>query len=393
MRSLYISHWLEGQWNIKLSPSMQLRVSKQVGYHVLFWGIYFAFNVLRWGSYFNDYSYSFKSNLIGFPIHIFLAYLNAYYLLPKFIPKGQYLRYFGALTLALSAMFLVKVYLNYYLVSPVVWPESYKAEEIFGANHIITVMLGELYVIGLTTSIKLTMDWLYHQRRTKALETKNLETELDLLKSQIQPHFFFNTLNNLYALTLDKSDKAPETVLKLSELMSYILYQASNTRKVSLSKEIVQMQHYLDLEQLRFGKRLNLSFEIQGNIERVEIAPLILLPFIENTFKHGVHNQITTIDIQMNLQVGDQWLDFTIINPKPPLPAYLPQGLTLEKPVGGVGLKNAKRRLELIYKDKFQLNIYNEEDRYKVHLRIPSSPDAILQNTAEQTAPLGHPSL
>ena len=261
--------WLLGYWKLQLSENMQWQISKSVGYHLIFWGVYFAFNVLRWGSYFNDYEYSLQSNLIGFPIHIFLAYLNAYYLLPKFVPKAKYLQYFSALIVALTAMFFVKVYLNYYLVSPVVWPESYKSEEIFGVNHIITVMLGELYVLGVTTSIKLTMDWLRQQKLAKALETQSLETELDFLKSQIQPHFFFNTLNNLYALTLEKSDKAPDIVLKLSELMSYILYQTSETRRVPLSKEIIQMQHYLDLEQLRFGKRLKLRFEISGPISFV----------------------------------------------------------------------------------------------------------------------------
>ncbi len=362
-----------GKWHFVIAKEKSVAVPKSIVYHITFWLLYFTFNVLRWGSYFSDYAYSLHSNLIGFPIHIFLAYFHAYYLLPKFISTGKYLRYFVLFSVALVAMFFVKAYANYYLVSPVVWPESYREEQILGFNYIVAVILGELYVVGLTTSIKLTIDWLRYQKKTKQLIKKNLETELDLLKSQIQPHFFFNTLNNLYALTLEKSDKAPEIVLKLSELMSYILYQASNTRHVSLLKEVVQMQNYLDLEKLRFGKRLRLNFEMQGEVEEAEIAPLILLPFIENVFKHGVRNQLEELCIEMFLKVEGHELTFVVSNPKPPQ-VTLSDNLSPLNLVGGVGIKNAKRRLDLLYNGKFELNIQEDKNRYTVELKIPTKP-------------------
>lgn len=360
-------------WQFKTASGTIISIPKNFRYHIAFWLCYFTFNVLRWGSYFNDYSYSLRSNLIGFPIHITLAYFHAYYLLPKFISTGKYFKYFSLFLGALVLMFFVKAYANLLLASPVVWPESYREEEILGINYMITVILGELYVIGLTTSIKLTIDWLRYQKRTKQLLRKNLETELDLLKSQIQPHFFFNTLNNLYALTLEKSDKAPETVLKLSELMSYILYQASNTRHVSLLKEVVQMQNYLDLEKLRFGKRLRLHFELQGDMEGAEIAPLILLPFIENVFKHGVRNQLEELSIEMLLQVEGNWLVFRVSNPKPPQ-VTLSENLLSQNSAGGLGIKNAKRRLDLLYNGNFELNIGEDKNRYTVELKIPTKP-------------------
>ncbi|MGB0525407.1 MAG: sensor histidine kinase [Flammeovirgaceae bacterium] len=309
--------------------------------------------------------------MIGFPIHIILAYFHIYYLLPKFILRKRYVEYGILLLLSLVVLMVIKTELNNYFLH-VVWPEAhYEPEDIYNLNYAIIVMLGELYVVGVTTSIKLTVDWVSYQRRTSDLEKRNLETELDFLKSQIQPHFFFNTLNNLYALTLEKSDLAPEIVLKLSELMNYILYKANQTRRVSLMEEVQYIQSYLDLEMLRFGKRLQLDFSIEGSLDGKVVAPLIMLPFIENTFKHGVGNQLEKIDIHIEIKALDDYLIFQIDNPK--APKAMGQHFKLPEQGGGIGLKNVKRRLELLYHDDYTLEVGEEGDRYKVMLKIPSS--------------------
>lgn len=349
----------------------QRRIPKSLIYHIAFWVAYFSFNTFRWGSYFNDYFYSLKSNMIGFPIHIMLAYFHIYILLPKFILKKRYVEYGIILLFTLVFMMILKTEVNNFFLH-VVWPEAhYKPEDIYNINYAIVVMLGELYVIGLTTSIKLTMDWVRYQRRTSDLEKRNLETELDFLKSQIQPHFFFNTLNNLYSLTLEKSDMAPEIVLKLSELMNYILYKANQTRRVSLLEEIKYIQSYLDLEMLRFGKRLRLNFSIEGSLEGKVVAPLIMLPFIENTFKHGVGNQLEKIDIQIEIKALEDYVIFQIENPKAPKP--IAEQFKLPERGSGIGLKNVKRRLELLYQDDYHLEAGEVGDHYKVVLKIPSS--------------------
>lgn len=219
-----------------------------------------------------------------------------------------------------------------------------------------------LYLTGLTTAIKLSKDWIQDQQRMKEREKQYLETELNFLKSQIQPHFFFNTLNNLYSLTLKKSDQAPEVVLKLSDLMSYMLYE-SNAPKVSLTDEITFLRNYLDLQKLRFGQRLTISFVTEGQIKEVSVPPLILILFIENSFKHGVKNLINNIKIELLLKVEQTNLFFQVKNPISE--NYLNTGNA------GIGIRNVRRRLDLLYGNNYQLDILKEDREYIVSLKIP----------------------
>jgi LytS/YehU family sensor histidine kinase len=142
-----------------------------------------------------------------------------------------------------------------------------------------------------------------------------LKNELEFLKSQIQPHFFFNTLNNLYSLTLKKSDLAPEVVVKLSDLMSYMLYE-SDSLETTLRKEVEHIKNYLDLEGLRFGKRLHLNFDIIGEVDKKKIPPLLLLPFIENAFKHGTSHETGEIHLKIELNILHDKLVFGVTNPR-----------------------------------------------------------------------------
>ena len=352
-------------------PGMAKRLSplkKPYVYHTIFWMVYFALNTLRWGSYFDDYVYSIKSNLVEFPIHIALVYLNLYYLLPKFIPKS-FLRYFLLLILATLTFSLLRIVITYELVTTNVWMESgYQDMPLFDPNYILAVFIGEMYVVGLTTSIKITMDYVKNQKKTRSLEKQHLETELAMLKSQLQPHFFFNTLNNLYSLTLDKSDQAPETVLKLSELMSYVIYQANQPR-VPLSSEIKHIQNYLDLGRLRYGSRLDVDVALSGEINAPKIPPLILLPFIENAFKHGAEDETGHIPIQIGLAVHDQYLTFNIKNRK--VAHTRKNNGIFRKENSGIGLKNTQRRLGLIYRDNYTLQIKNDQEHYAVTLKLP----------------------
>ncbi|MFD1257710.1 sensor histidine kinase [Mucilaginibacter terrae] len=174
--------------------------------------------------------------------------------------------------------------------------------------------------------------------------------------------FFFNTLNNLYSLTLQKSDKAPDIVLKLSELMSYMLYQ-SNTPTVLLEDEINYLQNYVELEKLRFGKRLSVEFLIEGEIGDIKIPPLILILFVENSFKHGVKNFIDKIKISICIKISDNYLWFEVDN------SVMPNDEN--KSIGGIGIKNAKRRLSLLFADRYELETSQQNGRYAVNLKFP----------------------
>lgn len=339
--------------------------------HTLLWLIYFCFNWIRWGAYFDDYLYSFQSNLVEFPLHIVLVYFNIYYLMPRLIPKRIW-SYGILLIISTLVISLIRISITYWLVTIDIYKESNLVHtSLFNFNYISAVFIGEIYVVAIGTAIKMTVDWIRFKNKTAELQKVNLETELAFLKSQIQPHFFFNTLNNLYSLTLDKSNKAPYTVLKLSELMSYVIYDAKQKR-VPLVNEIKHLQNYLDLESLRFGPRLRVDFEISGDISGKVIPPVLLLPFVENSFKHGTRANTKDIVIKIDLHVEDHLLTFCTINDRLDGPSF---DNGLKNYQGGVGLTNTKRRLKLLFDSNFTLDLIEEEIKYKTVLKIPLDED------------------
>ena len=331
-------------------------------YHIIFWLSYFTFNVIRWGSYFEDYWYSLKSNLVEFPLHILIVYFHIYVLIPKFVLKKKYKRYIFLFFASLAVLYLVRTGLNYLLVSKDIWPEAESTQQAFTFNHIVAVTIGELYVIALATALKLAFDWIYEMDRVKKIQELQLTTELNFLKSQIQPHFFFNTLNNLYALTLEKSDAAPSVILKLSDMMQYVLYDVKES-KVRLFTAINYINNFIDLERLRFGESVKSNIDITGEISAISVPPLLFLPFIENCFKHGIKkNNDVKIEIEFK-NIDNKFLEFRVQN------TFVDNLINEER--SGIGNKNVRRRLELLYNTNFTLTTTMVNNTYKVYLKIP----------------------
>lgn len=335
-------------------------------HHVLFWSVYFLLNILRWGNYFDDYLYSLKTNIIGFPVHMILVYLNIVVLMPRFVYKRKYFQYIIFLIASLLLMVFMKFNLTYYIVSENIWPEGPSVIHNFTFSYAIDMMIGELYVITFVTAIKITMDWLEEQKRVAALEKMQSDTELLFLRSQISPHFFFNTLNNIYSLSIEKSEKTPRIILKLSELMRYLLYE-TKTKRQSLEKEIICIQNYLDLELIRYGELLKINMNISGNILDKKIAPILLLSFVENAFKHGANKNIGNVTIDIDFKIVKNFLYFTISNPIPKITKHK----LLINHSGGIGLNNVKKRLALGYDfDEYDLKIENDHKLFTVKLKI-----------------------
>ncbi|MCB4808951.1 sensor histidine kinase [Tamlana sp. 62-3] len=352
---------------MKFNSSQNYKLS--ILHHIIFWSIYFLFNVFKWGSYFGDYAYSLKTNLFGFPIHMALCYFNIYFLMPHFVFKKRYVSYIIVILTAIFVMVIIKFNLTYYLVSTNVWPEGPEPTTKLTLNYTIDMMIGELYVVTFATAIKVTLDFLNEHRRVANLEKAQLETELLFLKTQISPHFFFNTLNNIYSLAVENSKKTPKIILKLSELMRYLLYDTKGKRQ-SLQKEILCIQNYIDLERIRHNDQLEVDMSISGDIENKKIAPIILLTFIENAFKHGAKKNIGNVKINIDLTIKKDFLYFTISNPMPLK--------TLHKErfnrSSGIGLENVKKRLALGYnKNDYKLIINNKNDLFVVNLKIKVS--------------------
>ncbi|WP_231632459.1 sensor histidine kinase [Mangrovimonas sp. TPBH4] len=331
-------------------------------YHILFWLLYFSFNVVRWGSYFNDYWYSLKSNLVEFPIHIIVVYINVYYLIPKFILRRKYKTYIAWLFGILILVYLVRTGLNYLLVTKEIWPEAEEAGKFLETNHLIAVILGELYVLAFVTAIQLLIDWPIELRRNEDLAKLQLSTELKFLRTQIQPHFFFNTLNNLYSLTLQKSDDAPRLVIKLSDIMQYVLYEV-NSSKANLLEEINHINNYIDIEHIRFKDRIDSELDITGDIEDVQVPPLLFLSFIENCFKHGLKGN-DNIKINMSFEIlNKHYLEFKLSN------TFNPE--VVQENNHGIGIANTKRRLNLLFSNDYVLETDILDDTYNIYLKIP----------------------
>ncbi|MFD0796361.1 sensor histidine kinase [Maribacter chungangensis] len=335
-------------------------------HHIIFWGVYFLFNTLRWSGIHDDFLYSLKTNLIGFPIHIILAYFNVYFLMPRFVFTQKYLLYTGYFIASLITMLLVKYNLTYYLAGTDVWPEGPVETTSLTLGYAVQTMIGEVYVVSFFTAIKLTIDWLRESSRINDLERRQLQTELRFLRSQVSPHFFFNTLNNIYSLTLEKSDKAPEVIIKLSELMRYLLY-ATKKRKQNLTSEIECIQNYIDLERIRFDDSLQIDMNISGELNKCKIAPMLLIPLVENCFKHGASKNIGKMHIDMHLEVSNGFMTFKIANTIP----NATKSRDLPTRAGGIGLSNVKKRLELGYRpNDYDLTIFEEDNMFNVLLKL-----------------------
>ncbi len=330
--------------------------------HFWFWGLYFLLNFLRWGAYFNDYEYSFKSNIIEFALHIPLVYFNLFVLVPRYVLKSKYFKYTIALLLSLMSIYLLKTGLTYYIISENIWPEANREYKPFEINHIVAVCIGELYVLAMASSVYLTLTWLKERDRNRALRENQFKIKLKYLKNQIQPHFFFNTLNNLYALSLESSDKIPDVIIKLSKVMEYVLYDVQGTKFVPLIKEIDYLQNYIEIEKLRF-ENVEVTINIESNIDEVKVPPLLFISLLENAFKHGGLNN-DNLKIKINCKIiGDSILHFEILNN-----FVLSQNFKTKK---GIGLINTKKRLKLIFKNNYTLEQKVKFNYYIIRLQIP----------------------
>jgi len=207
--------------------------------------------------------------------------------------------------------------------------------------------------------IKFALDWFSNIRIQRSLETEKKDMELQFLKSQLNPHFLFNSLNNIYSLAYQKSDKTADAILKLSEIMRYMIYE-SNDSWVALSKEIEYVKSYIELQKLRFKDGAAVVMTLNGEIDNQQILPLILISFVENAFKHGVANDPSD-PIRINIIANQKILHFSITNKK---------NNANKDAMGGVGLNNVERRLQLLYPERYKLNIVNSATHYTSELML-----------------------
>lgn len=288
--------------------------------------------------------------------NVVIFYLNLYVLIPLTLDKRRFFLWMmGCLGIVLVFLALKYGFTFYvYKMSGLKLVSSQK-EMVFSepAKQLLSTFITNGFFVFLSTVYKFTVDWFFNEREKTELEKQKLTAELAFLKSQINPHFLFNSLNNIYSLAYQKSDAAPNAILKLSEIMRYMLYE-SNDSKVSLEKEIGYLKSFIELQKLRFKGDAQVVLEIEGQVAQQQIVPLLLISFVENAFKHGLATD-KNHPIHINISVFEDNLMFTIKNRK---------NLQNKDQTGGIGMINVVRRLDLTYPRKYKLNVENREEDY-----------------------------
>ncbi|MDE5419424.1 histidine kinase [Labilibaculum sp. DW002] len=330
--------------------------------HLSYWILFVLFFAYAWGTYDANYLKTIKVELINLPVKIFLVYTVIYYLYPRLLFKRKVWLFLCAFVLIVSFTAILQRIIDNLVIVEYFFPNWEKAPT-FSFSQIVrsAVNLGSVLMLPMTVK---TMEYLAKiQQHEQILQREKLEAELIFLKNQVQPHFLFNTLNSLYSLILKKSDQSLDVILKLSDLLRYMLYETTSTR-VDLTKEIDCIKSYLDLEKIRYGNRIDLSLNIWGDISTNRIAPMIILPFIENAFKHSTKGFDGQAWITIEIGLKNKNLVLKIENSVPD------SSSDQDSIVGGIGLQTVKRRLSLIYPESHDLKIESTEESYNVHLNL-----------------------
>lgn len=331
--------------------------------HFLFWiVVYFFFTYfLGYGSTNVEYVNKFSAYLL--PITMVISYLFLFYLIPQYLlnNKQRLFALYSIYTFIISFFFI-----NLTILYASVFLSHLKSDSIPALTKTLPfIILGIYFIVIIAIAISLVLYNVKSIVKNEDLKTKFLQTQLQLkeqelkfLKMQIHPHFLFNSLNTIYGYALKKNDKAPEMILKLSNLLDYILYQIEKP-KVSLQDEINHLQDYISLEKMRFHEKLQVDFMDYSNHSEIQIAPMLLIPFVENSFKHGTMIN-GVLSVKITISVSSNELRFIVKNSA---------NNKMQSPEG-IGLKNIQKRLVALYPNTHLLKIVQKKDSFKINLSI-----------------------
>jgi len=322
---------------------------RSISFHLLFWTIYSITNAYLWQTFDKTYNEITAYGLTRLPIKIIAVYIN-FYLLIRFFFQKKYFSFFCFFLSNLILAGLIQTYIS--------------SLGNFNYQKLTQYSLPVCSVVILSSALVIVLQFFVKVNESKQLEIEKVKSELSFLKTQLQPHFLFNTLNNIYSLTLENSHLAGKSILQLSALLRYVIYESEEER-VDLQREINHLNDYIALEQIRFASRLDLSFNISGVVTEKKIAPVLLMPFLENAFKHASNNMKEKIWITIDLIIKDSNLYFTLENS-----VFAGGKIQMQNSFPGIGLENAKKRLSILYKD-YTLDNELRVGCYHTFLMIP----------------------
>lgn len=325
--------------------------------HVAFWLGYFFVVCYTFSRVFNLEVVIARSAIIG-AFHIPVVYFHLYVLLPKLFKNKKYLAYCASViglivfTIPLKTFVVFTVFGDYF--------GQVEVEEDFPI--VINNIISSSVLLIITTGLWYAEQGIINLRVREELKRVKLESELQLLRNQINPHFLFNVLNNIYSLSYTGSKKAPEAILKLSEMLRYMLYDSQNDR-VALSEEVAYLNNYIELQRVKSGDAIDMSFLVQGATESVNVPPLLFIPFFENAAKHGELDRRKDGYFRAKLLIDGANITFKCENP-------VKRNDANQLEPGGIGLTNVRSRLNLIFPETYELGAAIENGVFKVDLKI-----------------------
>lgn len=346
--------------------------------HLAFWIFWTVFQGFLYSfvatnnarGYFRSLPMSMLESLVFMIAHMFLAYSLIYFVIPRFLLKQKYW-HTAAWTLG---CFIMTGYLSVFLNMAIIdrmriyfYGESYINSPFRPSRYglhlsLLAGLRGGITIGGIAAAIKLMKYWYIKEQRNLQLQQENVESQLQLLKAQVHPHFLFNTLNNIYSYTQNTSPLASKLVTRLSDLLRFILYE-SNQPLVPLEKELKLIRDYIALEQIRYGNKLELDVQLPDSTADNYIAPLLLLPLVENCFKHGASHILEQPWISLHVDLADNKMQMKLINGKSGK-----QPCLVKKK--GIGIENVRKRLELLYPGKHELTFTDDQEVFIVNLKV-----------------------
>ncbi|MBT1697652.1 histidine kinase [Fulvivirgaceae bacterium PWU4] len=331
-------------------------------FNVQFWLLYFAYEWLANAAVACEYRRYLINAIVIVPVTFAGAMFTVHVLFKHYYLKNRKRLFWAGLIVSMVAFVFLRRAFNYYYTYPLYYPEGNTTMSYVFLPKLIIEGVSMYLIVGLYSMFYFIKAWYEQQRLAQEFKQAKVEAELAVLKSQVHPHFIFNTLNNIYSLTLQRHDKAPNLIHHLSSFLSYNLYDGTS-RTIPLTKELEHINNYIELEKIRYGNRLDVSVNVFDPIDNFNISPLLLLPLIENCFKHGVTPATGNCWIQVDISLQKDWLTVKFEN-------SLSGEHRQNGHRNGIGLENVKRRLEIIYPEAHELRCIREQQSYLSILKI-----------------------
>ena len=344
--------------------------------HLLFWFCWWLFSSILYSfsafyfevPYFTRYPFAAIESLAWLTPHMFLSYSLMYWVLPRLLLRGKYMASAGAVLMLFLLSAIVSTFIGMYVIgflrhvffdTLIVPPPHFSEKSLY--SSLLAGLRGAITIGGIAAAIKLMKYWYLKEQRNLQLQKENLSSQLQLLKAQVHPHFLFNTLNNIYSFTQGTAPVASKLVMGLSDLLRYMLYEC-NQPLVPLKNELKMLRDYIMLEKIRYNDKVDINLDIPEDTGNLHIAPLLVLPLVENCFKHGTSQVLEHPWVSLTIFLEGRQLNMKLVNGK-----SREENKAVER---GIGIANVRKRLELLYPEKHQLKINSEDDVFVVSLKL-----------------------